>query len=299
MPEEQRPPEEGSGEPAARSEPGSRRSRRPGVAQLFEALGATAPEQAKLLTNSLGIKLVLVPAGTCHMGSTANEALHRLNEMPQHEVAITQPFYMAVHLVTQAQYFQVMKENPAKFSSSVGGDVNHPVERVSWIDAVEFCRRLSDSPEERQAARVYRLPTEAEWEYACRAGTTSPFCCGPSLSGPQANFDANFPLGEAARAKPAGRTTPVGSFPANNFGLFDMHGNLWEWCADWYDGNYYRSSPRRDPPGPTTGRFRVVRGGSWRNHASTCRAAYRNALVPNNRDPYTGFRVVVSASGAR
>src|SRR5271168_4117825 len=140
MPEEQRPPEDGSGESSARSDSGGRRARRSGVAQLFEALASTAPEQAKLLTNSLGIKLVLIPAGTFQMGSAADEALHRLNELPSHEVAVTQPFYMAVNLVTQAQYFQVMKDNPARFNSSVGGDLNHPVERVSWNDAVEFCR---------------------------------------------------------------------------------------------------------------------------------------------------------------
>jgi formylglycine-generating enzyme required for sulfatase activity len=292
MPEEPRPPDEASA-------PAARRGRRPGVEQLFEALAATAPEQAKLLTNSIGMKLVLIPAGTFLMGSAAEEALHRLNEMPQHEVGITQPFYMAVHLVTQSQYHQVMAHNPARFNPAVGGSLEHPVERVSWEDAIEFCRRLSARPEERQAGRVYRLPTEAEWEYACRAGTATPFCTGAALVGVQANFDANFPVGDGTRAKPAGRTTPVGVYPANNFGLHDMHGNLWEWCADWYDGQYYRSSPRRDPPGPPTGQFRVVRGGSWRNHASTCRAAYRNALVPNNRDPYTGFRVVITASGVR
>jgi formylglycine-generating enzyme required for sulfatase activity len=298
MPDEPRPPDDASA-PAARSEASVRRSRRPGVEQLFEALATTAAEQAKLVTNTAGMKLVLIPAGTFMMGSAAEEALHRLNELPRHEVAITQPFYMSVHLVTQGQYEQVMRTNPARFNAAGGGDLNHPVERISWDDAMEFCRRLSALPEEKQAGRTYRLPTEAEWEYACRAGTPTPFSFGPALTGAQANFDANFPAGDSEKARPAGRTMPVGSYAANNFGLHDMHGNLWEWCGDWYDGGYYRASPRRDPPGPATGRFRVVRGGAWRNHAATCRAAYRNALVPNNRDPYTGFRVVMTAGGAR
>ncbi|OAI49773.1 hypothetical protein AYO44_06135 [Planctomycetaceae bacterium SCGC AG-212-F19] len=298
MPDEPRPPDDASA-PAPRSEPGARRARRPGVEQLFEALATTAAEQAKLLTNIAGMKLVLIPAGTFNMGSAPEEALHRLNELPRHEVAITHAFYMAVHLVTQGQYEQVMRTNPARFNAAGGGDLNHPVERVSWDDAMEFCRRLSALPEEKQASRVYRLPTEAEWEYACRAGTPTPFSIGPALTGAQANFDANFPAGDGEKARPTGRTMPVGTYAANNFGLHDMHGNLWEWCADWYEGGYYRASPRRDPPGPTAGRFRVVRGGSWRNHAATCRAAYRNALVPNNRDPYTGFRVVITAAGAR
>src|SRR5262245_1261137 len=298
MSEEQRPgtpPVEATSSPP---EAGSRaRQRRAGVAQLFEALEKQAPEQAKLLSNSIGIKLVLIPAGNFPMGSSELELAHRLNETPQHEIAITQPFYIAVNLITQAQYQHVMGQNPARFHPGVGGSAEHPVERVSWDDATDFCRRLSETPEERQAGRVYRLPTEAEWEYACRAGTTTPFCFGKSLAATQANFNAEFPFGEAAPGRPTGKTVPVGHYPANNFGLHDVHGNLWEWCADWYDGRYYLHSVRRDPPGPATGRFRVVRGGSWRNHAATCRAAYRNALVPNNRDPYTGFRVVVSSAG--
>src|SRR5262249_16271072 len=129
-----------------------------------------------------------------------------------------------------------------------------------------------------------------------RSGTATPFSFGTALAGMQANFNAEFPVG-ADKSRPGDKTTPVGVFPANHFGLYDMHGNVWEWWADWDDGTYYQPSPRRDPVGPEDGRFRVVRGGSWRNHAATCRAAYRNALVPNNRDAYTGFRVVFSTAG--
>jgi formylglycine-generating enzyme required for sulfatase activity len=279
-------------------EPGTRtRGRRPGVAQLFEALEKQAPEQAKLLGNSVGMKFVLIPVGTFPMGSSELESAYRLNETPQHEITITQAFYIAVTLVTQAQYQRVMGQNPSRFHAGVGGSAEHPVERVSWDDAADFCRRLSEVPEERQAGRHYRLPTEAEWEYACRAGTSTPFCFGKSLAAAQANFNTDFPFGEGDKGRPTGKTTSVSHYPANNFGLYDVHGNLWEWCADWYDGQYYRHSTRRDPVGPSSGRFRVVRGGSWRNHAATCRAAYRNALVPNNRDPYTGFRVAITAAG--
>jgi formylglycine-generating enzyme len=285
--------------PRAEHATGVRRQRRAGVEQLFDALERRAPDQAKLLTNSLGMKLVLVPAGTFQMGSAADDPLHRLNETPRHEVALTQAMYVSVDLVTQEQYRRVMAVNPARFQPEVGGGPEHPVEQVTWHDANEFCRRLSALPMELQAGRRYRLPTEAEWEYACRAGTATPFCFGESLPANHANFDNNAGRGESQSDQPRGKTSPVGSFPANNFGLHDLHGNVWEWCADWYDGSYYQRGARLDPPGPATGRFRVVRGGSWRNHAATCRAAYRNALVPNNRDPYTGFRVVVPAVGTR
>jgi formylglycine-generating enzyme required for sulfatase activity len=268
------------------------RPRRADVRQLFEQLEKPEPERVKLLANSLGMKLVLIPAGVFPMGSDEGEPGHRFNEGPRHEVAITAPFYMGVHPVTQEQYERVMGTNPAQFHRTSGGGPAHPVERVSWEDAVAFCRRLSESPAERQQGRTYRLPTEAEWEYACRAGTTTPFCYGAVLSAAQANIDGGFPYGEAPKEPSQGKTTPVGAYPANHFGLHDMHGNVWQWCLDWYNDRYYQHSPRRDPPGAESGRFRVVRGGSWRNHAVTCRAAYRNGLVPYNRDRFTGFRVV-------
>jgi formylglycine-generating enzyme required for sulfatase activity len=140
-------------------------------------------------------------------------------------------------------------------------------------------------PEERAVGRVYRLPTEAEWEYACRAGTRTAFASGEELTPEDGNFST--PDAEATQ------TTRVGSYRANLFGLYDLHGNVWEWCADWYRGSYYKSSPPRDPAGPPAGEFRVLRGGSWRSQALTCRAAYRNALAPHHRDRYTGFRVAV------
>jgi formylglycine-generating enzyme len=277
-------------------EPGSGaerlRSRRVRVDALYSKLQAEAPRLDAVVANTLGMKFVLVPAGAFDMGAPPEEAQSRENERPQHRVLLTQPFYLSAYLVTQAQYEKVAGQNPARFQAAAGGGPSHPAERVSWDDAVAFCRRLSEMPAERAAGATYRLPTEAEWECACRGGATTPFARGAGLSGREANIDGRYPYGDAAPEPGPGRTTPVGSYSDNNFGLYDVHGNVWEWCADWYAEDYYKVSPPRDPGGPPEGRFRVVRGGSWRNHAATCRAAYRNALVPNNRDPYTGFRVV-------
>jgi formylglycine-generating enzyme required for sulfatase activity len=174
------------------------------------------------------------------------------------------------------------------------------VEDVSWNDAVEFCEQLSEMPEEKRAGRVYRLPTEAEWEYACRGGASSskPFSFGDSLSSTQANFDGNYPYGGADKGPYLARTTRVGSYEANAFGLYDMHGNVWEWCADWYDQNYYKDSPRNDPKGPATSTSRVLRGGSWLDVGRVCRAAFRYDFEPGDRNFIIGFRVVLVA-GAR
>ena len=268
-----------------RREAGPRpRPRRAEVRDLLDALQRKTPDQAKLLVNSIGMKLVLLPPGVFQMGSPEEEEGRRSNEGPRHETAITAPFYLGAGPVTQGQYEQVLKTNPSRFNAGAGGGPDLPVENASWDDAVRFCRVLSEAPEEKQAGRVYRLPTEAEWEYACRAGAETPFGQGASLAADAATFDADD------SAQPV-TPTASGAYAANHFGLHDMHGNVWEWCADWYAAGYYRAAPRNDPKGPATGQFRVVRGGSWRNHAATCRAAYRNAYLPGNRDAAVGFRV--------
>lgn len=272
--------------------PRARRSRQD-VLDLLDDLQKGKKEQAKLLTNALGLKMVLIPAGTFQMGSPPTEEGRRVCEGPVHEIQIRKPFYLGVVPITQVQYLAVMESNPSRFNHKHGGGGEHPVERVAWNDAVTFCRKLTEMPDERAAKRLYRLPTEAEWEYACRAGTTTPFSFGEALTAVQANCDGNYPYGGGRVERWLERTTPVGTFPANNFGLHDMHGNVWEWCSDWYSDQYYRVAVRNDPTGPGTGSFRVVRGGSWRNHATTCRAAYRNGLMPHHRDPCTGFRVVM------
>ncbi len=255
------------------------------------------PQEPLELTNNLGMKFVLIPAGTFEMGAPQTEDCIRDNECPPHEVTLTRAFYLSIHPVTQGQYAKLMGRNPAKFSPKQGGSLGHPVENVTWEDAIAFCRTLSGLQEERQAQRVYRLPTEAEWEYACRGGTQTYFCFGDSLSPTQANFDGQFPFGNHPAARGLKKTTPVGSFPPNPFGLYDIHGNVWEWCADWLSGLYYQISPQRDPRGPSQGKYRVVRGGSWRNQAITCRSSYRNGLAPQLKDSATGFRVVLESQG--
>ncbi|HKB37984.1 MAG TPA: bifunctional serine/threonine-protein kinase/formylglycine-generating enzyme family protein, partial [Gemmataceae bacterium] len=191
------------------------------------------------LVNSIGMKFVLVPPGRFLMGSPLTEAERGTDEGPQHEVIITRPFYLGMYLVTQREYEHVTGESPSHFSligdgqeKVLGLDTSHfPVEQVSWEDAVAFCRMMSDIPQERRRGRLYRLPTEADWEYACRGGAagTGPFPFGSSLSSFQANFNGRHPYGGASEGPYLERTTAVGSYPPNGFGLFDMHGNVWEW----------------------------------------------------------------------
>lgn len=257
-------------------------------------LSKPIPLTQDLLTNSIGMRLARIPAGRFLMGSPETEAERQPDEGPSHLVSITRPFYMGIFPVTQQEYETVMGHNPSHFQQSAGGDLRHPVESVSWYDAVEFCRRLSSRFEERDAGRVYYLPTEAEWEYACRAGTLTPFAFGRTLSSSQANFNGQNPYGDAPVGPFYERTTPVGAFPSNAFGLFDMHGNVWEWCADFYDASYYGHSPDVDPLGPRGGSQRVLRGGNWNSAAGkNCRAARRGKDDPSAATPYDGFRVVM------
>ncbi len=257
----------------------------------------------KEITNAIGMKLALIPAGTFLMGSPKNEQ-ERLPDEEQHEVSITKPFYLGVYEVTQAEYEKVMGNNPSYFSANGYGkgsvkDMDtgrFPVEMVSWDDAVAFCKKLSELPEEKKAGRVYRLPTEAEWEYACRAGTKTVFHHGDSLSSKQANFDGNYPHGGAGKGPYLERTAKVGSYAPNAFGLYEMHGNVWEWCQDGHAENYYKSSPREDPPGgPAHASSRVVRGGGWDDHGRLCRSSSRSRGNPDNRRRYLGFRVAAVA----
>jgi formylglycine-generating enzyme required for sulfatase activity len=266
--------------------------------------------------NSIGMELKLIPAGEFMMGSDKDEqdavvasvpeSLRKAvrgwvkAEGPQHRVRITKPFYMGVYTVTQAEYEKVMGENPSYFWARGGGkgkveglDTRRfPVEQVSWEDATKFCEKLSARAAEKEAGRAYRLPTEAEWERACRARTSTPFHFGKSASSRQANFDGNYPYGGAEKGPYLRRACKVGSYRPNVFGLFDMHGNVWQWCADWYKKDYYRESPKDDPKGPKSGAARVVRGGSWLNYGWYCRAAGRLRLEPGSRVSGVGFRVV-------
>jgi len=243
------------------------------------------------MTNSIGMKLTLIPPGEFMMGSPESEEGRSDNEY-QHRVRITNAFYIGVYEVTQAEYEKVMGSNPSKFSAVAGHDTNRfPVEMVSWEDAVEFCRKLSALPGKERGSRVYRLPTEAEWEYACRAGTSSTFCFGDSLTSTMANINGENPYGATVQGPNLQRTTGVGSYKPNAWGVHDMHGNVWEWCRGWYDDDYYRNSPVEDPPGPSQGTLRVMRGGTFFGGGVRCRSACRGPTRGKGRMDY-GFRVV-------
>jgi len=246
------------------------------------------------LGNGVKLELVLIPAGKFIMGSPETER-ERAKDETQHEVTITKPFYMGRYEVTQEQYEAVMRKHSGAF-----GGARNPVDSVSWGEAQEFCKKatanLSRDPTgaEQPLARargselVVRLPTEAEWEYACRAGTTTRFFSG----------DAESALGDVAwhnSANSDSRTHPVGQKKPNSWGLYDMHGNVWEWCQDWYYVEYGEGTVT-DPKGVATGEFRVLRGGSWSSGPRDCRSANRGRISPFNQGISNGFRVVVVAA---
>jgi formylglycine-generating enzyme required for sulfatase activity len=255
------------------------------------------------------MKLVPVKAGDFLMGSK-NE-FGRWAHEHQHKVRISQPYYIGAYEVTQGEYQKVMGANPSYFSPGGAGkekikelDAGRlPVDSVSWAEAVEFCRKLSEVPAEKEAGRVYSLPTEAQWEYACRAGTSTPFHYGEQLSSKEANFDGNTPylkredvikgVDPATIAGPyLKRTTPVGSYKPNAWGIYDMHGNVWEWCSDWFSPVYYKNSPEADPGGPDKGSKKASRGGGWYYFAAGCRSASRYERAPGRKRNTEGFRVV-------
>jgi formylglycine-generating enzyme required for sulfatase activity len=254
-----------------------------------KADGKALPKQ---VTNSVGMQLALVPAGVFTMGSPPTERGRRQDET-QHEVEITRPYFIGVHEVTQRQYYDVMGENPLYADKKLDPKTaDFPAVCVSWDDAMAFCKKLSERPAEREAGRSYRLPTEAEWEYACRGGPgakVQPYHFGETISARQANFNGRF--GGADDGPNLGRITKVGSYPPNALGLFDMHGNVWEWCLDLYEEDYYRDSPRKDPQGPDHGGMYVLRGGSCYNPGTATRSAnrYRNWSSAYGD---AGFRVV-------
>ena len=268
----------------------SRRQRPPGpskreVSATVEPEGGVAGPPAKpgpVITNSIGMKLVQIPAGESWLGSDQADPDARDDEKPPHQVWITRHFYLGIHQVTQQQYRRVMGHNPSHFT----GEPERPVDSVSWDDAQEFCRRLSSLDEEKAAGRVYRLPTEAEWEYACRAAGASRYGFG----------DSTEQLGDYAwiAGNSAGATHPVGRKKPNAWGVHDMHGNVWEWCADGYDANYYATCPPEDPAGPDSASERVLRGGAWSSWPVYARSAHRYRSTPENRDHNYGFRVVAT-----
>ncbi|HVK10643.1 MAG TPA: SUMF1/EgtB/PvdO family nonheme iron enzyme [Gemmataceae bacterium] len=272
-------------------------------------------------SKSTGLELAVVEDGRFEMGSLRTEYGHRAEEVTR-SVRLTKPFLLGKFEVSQAEYEKVMKANPSWFSPTGGGKdrivsvdtPRLPVERVTWFDALEFCNKLSEldgyTPYYALAdvkradgsvrdAKVtvaggpgYRLPTEAEWEYACRSWTVTPFHFGYGVTGKEANVRPGPNTGYGGPSwTAANRTTRCGAYPGNARGLYDMHGNVAEWCWDWFDADYSRTSPEADPPGPEKGTHRVLRGGSWTAGDRSARSAARFYLAPGERDNFTGFRV--------
>ena len=246
------------------------------------------------LPDNVKLELVPIAAGSFTMGSPKSEN-YRYSDETQHGVTISKPYWLGKYPVTQGQWEAVMGNNPSHFKN-VGKDA--PVEMVSWEGAKAFCAKLTER--ERVAGRLpagyrYTLPTEAEWEYACRAGTKGPFNTGDNLTTSQANYNENNPFNVLAKGEYRKTTTKVGSFPPNAWGLYDMHGNVREWCSDWY-GDYPTGSVT-DPVGPKTGVVRVLRGGGWGHSALVCRSASRGGVGPGYRGEKLGFRLALSSVG--
>ena len=257
---------------------------------LLAVLALSAPQQ-EVIVNSVGMTFKLIPAGSFKMGAVGGFS----DEVPLHMVTISKPFYIGIHEVTQEQFKQVMGSDPSEFKGA-----QLPVERISWEMAVEFCKKLSE-----KEGVVYRLPTEAEWEYAARGGIEgATYVWGDSATprvggAAQANvadisaLNANPKLKTFANYDDGyAQTSPVGSFVPNGFGLYDMGGNVWEWCADWYGEGYYGDSPDTDPQGPANGEYRVFRGGSWDDGPKIARIGLRGILHGGEPKPTNGFRVV-------
>ena len=250
------------------------------------------------------MEFIRISAGTFEMGSNNGNS----NERPVHTVTLTRDFYMGKYEVTQGEYVAITGSNPSYFS----GDDRLPVENLTWYDMVRYANALSLSEGyspcydddgnviggggNPYACEGYRLPMEAEWEYATRAGTTTeyswgdegPVCVAGAVNG--ARFDDNNLCNGIG-------TAPVGTYSSNPWGLFDVHGNVWEWVYDWYGSNYYGSSPSSDPAGPSWGSYRVLRGGSWDYRAYALRSAYRNGITPTSRNGGFGFRLVRTGGG--
>ncbi len=254
--------------------------------------------EAKYLVEDLGngvtLEMVQIPRGTFMMGSPEEEQGQSADEKPQHQVKVP-GFFMGKYQVTQAQYQAIMggnilqrilgnnnNNNPSNFKGE-----KRPVENVSWDDAVEFCQKLSQ-----KTGKIYRLPSEAEWEYACRAGTTTPFYFGETITTDLVNYDGNYNYGSAPKGQYRQQTTEVGSLPPNAFGLYDMHGNVWERCQDhWHDS--YNGAPTDGSAWINDNQYRLLRGGSWLDFPGGCRSANRLRYSAAARNGSIGFRVVL------
>jgi formylglycine-generating enzyme required for sulfatase activity len=228
-----------------------------------------------------------IPPGEFMMGSPESEP-ERFDNERQYKVIITEGFWLAETACTQALWRAVMGENPSRFKGA-----DRPVENINWKDCQSFISKLNTAIPGLNVC----LPTETQWEYACRAGTTTPFSFGESITTDQVNFDGNYPYNDGPKGEYREQTVPVKTFPCNPWGLYEMHGNVWEWCVDWY-GSYPKETAV-DPTGPTNGDARVLRGGSWIFYARFVRSAFRNGYDPTRRNDYFGVRLARGQTGGQ
>ena len=283
-------PAEGQDQEEAEAPGGAEGLAKGWTAQKREVMvGTPEGEELREITyykNAIGMEFVLVSAGEFLMGSPAGEA-NRDDDETQHRVRITKPFYMGVTEVTQEQWKAVMGSSPWSGEVYPGRSNDAPVTYVSWNDAQEFCKKVG-ARHAVPAGMTVRLPTEAEWEYACRAGSRTAYCFGDNAAqlGDYAWYDDN--AGDAGEKYPHS----VGKKKPNAWGLYDMHGNVWEWCQDWYGS--YPTAAADDPSGPANGELRVLRGGSWYYDPLNCRSASRSRFGRSLAFPDIGFRVAVS-----
>ncbi len=251
---------------------------------IVERRSHSAQQFVEDLGKDCVLEMIAIPGDTFRMGSPQHQGYD--DERPLHVVKVPS-FFMTRYLITQAQWRAVMSAlPPCRFTGP-----QRPVENVSWQQSHAFCERLS-----KRSQRTYRLPSEAEWEYACRAGSSTPFHCGPTVTTELANYNGEFTFLDERKGVYRHHTTDVGSFPPNAFGLCDMHGNLWEWCADaWHDD--YIGAPMDGRPWESSAfAYRVVRGGSWHDTPQVCRSAVRLKCEASAGDEITGFRVVLHNS---
>jgi formylglycine-generating enzyme required for sulfatase activity len=227
------------------------------------------------------MEMIYVAPGSFMMGSPSTEEGRFVDEIPC-RVTLTKGYWLGKYEVTQVQWMSVMSNNPSYFK----GD-EKPVENVTWEECQNFIKKVN-----KYAECGARLPTEAEWEYACRAGTTTPYSWGYTLNGDRANCDGNFPYGTTRNGPYRESTVRVGSYSQNNWGFCDMHGNVYEWCMDWYGS--YSSKDKSDPIGSVSGEYRVVRGGGWNDFARRCRSSDRGWSCPDLRYNYVGLRLACS-----
>lgn len=265
-----------------------KKSIRIGVLSLLVTCGLSVAQenQTEILRNSIGMEFVLIPSGEFQMGEVPRSKCYKCaayeDEIPRHNVTIRAPFYMSRYEVTQAQWKMVMEENPSVYKHK-----NRPVENISWYSVQEFIKKLNKM----ENTNTYRLPAEAEWEYCARAGTKTSYCYGDE---PRDLKDYGWYV-----INSGGKTHVVGTLKPNAWKLYDMHGNVSEWCQDWYSASYYSQKSSLDMVGPKWGAKKTKRGGFWGNSARNCRSSNRDFESPSAVNSATGFRLIKEAKRTR